>query len=183
MYWGVSAGLGGLMSLLYSVLNSVLYDFLKNYPQSSAYNGARFFIIASITAIISMVFSRIFTSKKDIKSVEITIEYAKENYKIIALCDSGNILTEPISGKPVIILSNSTKLGKIISENEDKNIRYIPYKDVCGKGIIKGVLPKKIIIEKNEVDAIIAPVDKKDFAGYEALVPISLIWIMEEIWY
>lgn len=175
MYWGVSAGLGGLMSLLYSLLNTVFYDLIKNYSQSSAYNGARFFVIASITAIISMVFSRIFTSKKDIKSTEIIIEYDKKRFVINALCDSGNILSEPISGKPVVIVSNRSKIGKIISEKEDKNKRYIPYKDVHGKGIIKGVLPEKIIINKNIVDAVVAPVDNTDFGGYEALVPISLV--------
>ncbi len=175
MYWGVSAGLGGVMSLLYSFLNKIFYKFLEAYPQKSLYNGTRFFIIASITAIVSMIFSRIFTSKKDIKSASMVVTIDKEEYNIDALCDSGNVLTEPISGKAVVLVTLNSRLGKLIHNKDDKNKRFIPYKDVGGKGLLKGIVPEKIFVNKNYVDAVIAPVDKKDFAGYDALIPISLV--------
>lgn len=175
VYWGVSAALGGTMSLIYSILNRIFYDVIKNYSEVSIYNGARFFIIASITAIVSIVVSRIFTSKKDVKAVEIKIIYEGSEYKIQALCDSGNLLVEPISQKPVVLVSEKTRVGRALLNKEDRYKRYIPYKDVSGEGILKGVTPEKIYVGDNLVDAIIAPINKVGFAGYDALVPRALI--------
>lgn len=175
MYWGVSAGLGGIMSLLYSVLNKLLAEVIANYSQATAYNGARFFIIAAITAIVSIIFSRIFTSKKNISSAEITIRLDKTDFKMEALCDSGNMLCDPILAKPVILVSCESKIGRIITKKEDKRKRFIPYSDVSNGGILKGVIPDAVKIGENTVDAIIAPIEKKDFAGYEALVPSKLL--------
>jgi hypothetical protein len=83
MYWGVSAGLGGLMSLIYSLLNKIFSEFLESTQKSEAYNGARFFVIASITAIISLIVSRIFTSKKDLKASEIKVIYEDGTEKTV----------------------------------------------------------------------------------------------------
>ncbi len=174
-FWIVSMGLAGAMSLLYSVLNKLLSGVIEKYSQETAYNGARFFIIASITAIVAIVFSRIFTSKKDVKSVEVIIELESNEYKITGLCDSGNMLTEPLSAKPVILVSSFSKIGKKINKLDDKLKRYIPYRDVSNDGILKGIIPKRVLVGGNLVDTIIAPVEKKSFAEYEALVPSSLL--------
>ncbi|MBQ8545897.1 MAG: sigma-E processing peptidase SpoIIGA [Clostridia bacterium] len=175
MYWGVSAGLGGVMSLLYSILNKLLAEVIANYSQTTAYNGARFFIIAAITAIVSIIFSRIFTSKKDVSSTEITVRLDEIDFKMNALCDSGNMLCDPILSKPVILVSCESKIGKIITSKEDKRKRFIPYSDVSSSGILKGIIPEMVKIGDNIVDAVIAPIEKKDFAGYEALVPSKLL--------
>ncbi len=175
MYWGVSAGLGGIMSLMYSALNKILYDIIKDYPQKSAYNGARFFIIASITAVVSIIVSRIFTKKKDVKAIEVKIKYDSVEYKLQGLCDSGNLLVEPLSLKPVILVSDDSKMGRIIASKDDKFKRYIPFKDVSGNGILKGVIPEKIYVGDNLVDAVVTPIENKSFAGYQALIPASLV--------
>lgn len=174
-FWVISMGLGGIMSLLYSLLNKLLYKVIDQYSQSTAYNGSRFFIIASITAIVAIVFSRIFASKKDIKTVDVTIELEKETYKFTALCDSGNILTEPISSKPVILVSSISKIGNKIKDMDERLKRYIPFSDVSGKGLIQGVIPKRVIVGDNLVDAVIAPIERKKFADYEGLVPTALL--------
>lgn len=175
VYWGISATLGGLMSLLYSFLNRLFFEFLAEFPVKNAYNGARFFLIVSITAIVSIFFSRIFSKKGDIKATVVTIEYEGESYKITALCDSGNMLTDPLSGKPVVLVSEKTRLAKKLEKVDDKFKRYIPYSDVSGKGMLKGIIPKKIIVGENLVDAIVAPINKDSFASYEALVPQTLV--------
>lgn len=174
-FWIVSMGLAGAMSLLYSLLNKLLANVIQNYSQQTAYNGARFFIISAITAIVAIVFSRTFTSKKDIKSVEVSIELDKEIYKFSALCDSGNMLTEPISAKPVILVSSSSKIGNAIKKCDDMRKRYIPYSDTTVEGMLLGIIPKRIIVNNVLVDAIVAPVEKKSFAEYEGLVPTALL--------
>ncbi|MBE6662940.1 MAG: hypothetical protein E7602_00380 [Ruminococcaceae bacterium] len=174
-YWGVSACLGGVMSLLFSFFNRIFGEYIEKYSQESAYNGARFLIIASLTAIVSIIFTRIFTTKKDVKATEITIKFDKKEYKLEALCDSGNMLCDPILVKPVILVTCKSKIGKTIKTKDDIRKRYIPYSDVSGSGILKGIIPESVCVGKNKVDAIIAPIEKNDFAGYEALVPSNLI--------
>ena len=163
------------MSLIYSLLNKIFSEFLESTQKSEAYNGARFFVIASITAIISLIVSRIFTSKKDLKASEIKVIYEGKSFCLSAFCDSGNVLVEPLSGKPVILLSQYTDLGKIIFYKPDKFKRYIPYTDVTGQGIIKGIVPDEIIVNDISISAVIAPIDKKSFDGYDALVPSSIV--------
>ena len=175
MFWGVSAALGGVMSLTYSSLNVLFQDVIAKYSPSGAYNGARFLIISSITAIISIIFSRFFTSKKDVKSTEILVVIDNAEYRIDALCDSGNMLSDPILSKPVILVVKRSKLGmKILSKNDNRK-RIIPYSDVSGGGILKGIIPETVIVGGNSVDAIVAPVEVNDFSGYEALVPARIV--------
>ena len=175
MFWATSTALGGIMSLLYTFANKLLADIIASYSYQSAYNGARFFIIASISIIIGIIFSRIFTSKKDVKSTEIKITYQNKEYKLSALCDSGNLLTEPISAKCVILVTSNSDIGSKITALEDIYKRYIPYSDVGGNGALKGIIPEKIIVGDNMVDAIIAPINKNDFGGFDALVPSALV--------
>ncbi len=175
MFWAVSASLGGVMSLSYSLLNRLFQDVIFKYSPSGAYNGARFLIIASITAIVSIIFSKIFSSKKDITSAEIVVVIDKIEYKMEAFCDSGNMLSDPILSKPVILVTEFCKLGEIILAKDDYKKRLIPYSDVSGGGILKGVIPESVKVGNNLVDAIVAPIETKDFAGYEALVPAKLV--------
>lgn len=175
MYWGVSATLGGVMSLFYNFLNKILAEQIKNYSFAKVYTGARFFIIAALTAIVSMLFGRFYSSKKDVKHSHLEIKMNGNIYELDALCDSGNMLTEPISGKSVILVAKGSNIGKASENAPLKSRRYIPYSAVGGDGVITGVLPEYVKIDGSMANAVIASVEKKDFAGYEAIVPLSLV--------
>ena len=177
IFWGVSASIGGLMSLLYTFLNKILYDFIKDFNavESEIYDGARFFIIASIAIITAIVFSRIFKGREEIKEIEFEVILNSKSYKLKGLCDTGNMLIEPITGKKVILVSQNSEIGKEIEEYPDYKKRYIPYSAVKETGFIKGIVPKNIIINKKEITAVVATVNNEDFGGYEALIPSSLV--------
>lgn len=175
IYWGISAVLGGLMSVLYSFLNKLLAEYIESYSYTSVYTGARFFIVASLAILASIALSRVFSNEKAIKSVVVDIVLKDDSYRVDALCDSGNLLTEPISGKSVILVSADSKIGRKIEKIEDIYKRYIPYSSVGGEGMIKGVVPISISINGEERTAIVAPISNKSFAGYEACVPLSLV--------
>ena len=174
IFWGVSATLAGFMSIFYTYLNKILSDYIIDYPYSDVYNGARFFIIASLTMIVAVIFGRVFSKEHEIKSVELTISFNSKLYKMDALCDSGNLLSDPLSGKMVILISDETELGKEIGKIEDIYKRYKPYSTTTGKGMLKGIVPKSIIINEEEISAEVAPV-KNTFAGYAGCIPTSLI--------
>jgi stage II sporulation protein GA (sporulation sigma-E factor processing peptidase) len=175
LFWGASASLGGIMSLLYNFINKMFYEFISEYSYNEVYSGVRFFIVASLSILCALVFNKIYLSKKEIKEVTIEIEHNKEKFSFLGICDSGNLLKEPISGKSVILISKNSLLGGIIEKDQEIKKRYIPYKAVNSEGIIKGIVPDKIKINNNEVTAIIAPVENNMFSGAEALVPTSLL--------
>jgi len=175
IFMGISAALAGFMSVLYSLLNSILYEYIKDYSYSGVYNGARFFVISSLAIIISLIFGRVFAEQKNIKSAQIEITLKKEYFRFNALCDSGNLLREPLSGKAVILVSDETRLGKAIVAVPDIYKRYIPYKAMNTGGIIKGVVPDEIKINGSKRDAIVASVNNKSFAGYDGCIPNSIV--------
>ena len=175
LFWGVSASLGGLMSVVYSFINKIFYEYIKDYSYTEIYSGARFFIIASISVFVATMVNRIYTNKKEIKETEIEISFKNTIYKMKGMCDSGNLLKEPISGRSVILISKNSQLGKIIDNENEIKKRYIPYSVVDGEGILKGILPNSIVINGNEVNAIVAPIDNKNIDGLEAIIPSSLL--------
>lgn len=172
---GVGASLGGIMSIIYSLLNRILSDVLSKIEPNTSYNGARFFLIASLTAIASIIFARIFLKEKSNKVAKLKIKFQGYDYEMEGIVDTGNKLTDPLSKKPVILIADGLALVEKIKALDDKYKRFIPYSDVSGKGILKGVIPTKIYVDGNLVDGVVCASDKQDFSGYFALIPSSLI--------
>lgn len=170
-----SATLGGTMSILYSFMNKLMENIVLNETVKDSYFGIRMIIIVTLTLLTSIVFSRILNRSKQTKSEKIKIKLNQNIFEIEALCDSGNLLKEPISGKCVILVTEKSDLGKNIMKIQDIYKRYIPYKNVEGTGILKGVIPQKIIVRENLVDAIVATAEIDSFGGYEALLPTVLL--------
>lgn len=174
MLWGCSATLGGTMSMLYVFLNKLMSDYIENYSYDAVFGGARFFIIASLSVIIALLFSKIFNQNTNVKEAEIKITFKNSIYTFKGLCDSGNVLKEPITGRSVILVSASSKIGKAISKESEMKKRYIPYVGVGSTGMLKGIIPQKIFINDFEKSAVVAPIENMNFAGYDALIPASL---------
>ncbi len=175
IFFGISAALAGFMSVFYSFLNKILKEYISDHSYVKVYNRARFFIISTLAMLVAIVFSRAFSKEKNIKSVVAEIGFNNGIHNVNLLCDSGNLLIDPLSGKKVILISKTTRLGKIIEQIEDIYKRYIPYNTSTGKGILKGIVPEYIKINNNEVSAVIAPVENKDFGGYEGCISTSLL--------
>ena len=174
-YLFVSMTLGGIMTLLYTFFNSILAEFLNKYTNEETYNGARIFVIIALTAIAALIFSRILAKKKSVKAVKVEVFLDGEKFTLSGLCDTGNLLTEPFSGKCVVLVPDKSVMGKAIDEMNDLRKKYIPYKDITGTGMLKGVIPDKIFIDDNLVSAVVATSKSGDFSGYEALVPGALL--------
>ena len=175
IFWAVSSSLGGIMSIIYNFMNSILYEYISNYSYETAYNGARFFIIISLTIIISMIFTRIFSKKSQAREASVVVFLNGRKYMLSGLCDTGNLLTEPITGRAVILVSESNALSREITKMDELKKRYIPYQTIEFKGMLKGVVPKSIFVNDKEINAIIAPIKSNSFAGYDALIPGCLV--------
>lgn len=67
---------------------------------------------------------------------EVVLHIGEGTYRVRALVDTGNGLTDPLSGEPVSVL-DSDCAGQIFGEErENTGIRYIPYCTVGGEGVM-----------------------------------------------
>ncbi len=130
--------LGGGMLVLLRLLPKTMKPIRKNI------------IILVTGGVLYMIFSRfIDRSKKRAYACSVTL-FGKKCVKVDALLDTGNGLTEPISGKPVAILDKEV-FENAFGKGEMLMFRAIPYHSV-GKmhGILPGYLLDKIIVETEE---------------------------------
>ena len=105
-----------------------------------------------------------------------------------ALCDSGNLASDPLSARPAI-LADVTVLRPAVPGLDGENIpdylmpkiRMIPVKGVGGGGVFTGFIPDCVWIctdgREKKCDAVIAvtALGSTFFGGYPANAPASLI--------
>lgn len=143
--------------------------FLGTYPLKSALLGG---ILVFVLIIITFKFIKRRLSAKDITyKIEITIN--KKEIKTNALIDTGNMLKEPITGTPVIVVEKVllydcipkeilNNLEEIIGGDFEKipeqiqtkyisKLKLIPFSSL-GKenGMLLGIKPEKVVITKEE---------------------------------
>ena len=174
MFIFISATLGGIMSVIYVFLNKVIALTPGNNSHVT-YSGARTFVIVGLTFIISLIFGRILIKKKEEEFVEVIVNIKNREYVLKGLCDSGNLLVEPFSGKKVILVGENSEIGKAILSFNEYKYKYIPFKDLSGEGVLKGILPNEIKINGKPIDVIIAITKNNNFNGCEALVPKTVL--------
>jgi hypothetical protein len=93
-----------------------------------------------------------------------------ESLSFKALYDSGNLLTEPISGKPVSIIEKTETLIDWMTNTPEK-YKVIPYKSVGNEnGVLEGMVIDQLVIQLDneqvvEDNAVIALYDGKISKG------------------
>ena len=151
--------------------------------------------IALVCSLFSYVSGKIV--KNNVKNFSCTVEINvnEKQATLSALVDSGNLLREPITQRPIVIASLSSlrsilppeliKLVKDMQLNKsEKNLdiikkfslRFIPTSTVNGSGMLVAILPKQIKINGINVDAYLAiDATHNSFDQHQALVPSVLI--------
>lgn len=136
-------------------------------------------------------------SKKNI-FYDIEIFIGSKKTKIRALLDTGNMLKDPITQKPVIVATKrclknvlskeilediknvlgGDKLGNV--ENIANKIKVIPFNSLGNEhGILIGIKSNKIIVDNNEIKDVIIGIYEKEFSKarkYDALIGIDLLY-------
>lgn len=200
LFWGISFATGGAMTALYYGVNRLLgYRRLSvNGTIQEVYSEVPlwvFALLAAVCALISAIWGRIAARNRGKRSVGLEIFWHSggRSVKLTALVDSGNLLTEPLGGLPVILLT-ADHLREILPSGlasiclradveaaagvaDGRRIRLIPYRSVGGGGLMIGCLPDRILIDGRPVAACIATAsegENRDFSGYGAIVPSCL---------
>lgn len=167
--WGAGTLLGGIMTSILSLGDAV-------YTEGG---DERFLPVFLLCFAISSFLVRLAKHSSAKKSAEITVTACSVTVTFSALCDSGCLLTEPISGTPVIVTSEKA-LGELAAmlhaENPPLRLRMIPADGVCGHRLLRGFVPESVTVDGAAVSAVIAcDGGGTDYGGFGGIVPAKLV--------
>lgn len=99
--------------------------------------GSLFFAAAvPVYYLLCFLWKFLIRLKRQQKQIcDVVLYVGIEKYRVNALMDTGNGLTDPISGEPVCVMDPACA-REMLEEAEDKGIRYIPYRTVAGDGVM-----------------------------------------------
>lgn len=108
------------------------------------------------TTLSYVILRKIIKRQNTVENLCKVILFGEKALEVQALIDTGNTLTEPISGKPVSVLDKT--IFENLFDQKPELYRAIPYHSVGKKsGILQGYLMKRMIVETKE--------GKKEYEG------------------
>ena len=198
LYLLISVLLGGAMTLLYSQLNRI--PGLTDRVEEDGLSAWLFLGIAVASAVMTALWGCGFRRAASRREVELIVEHGGQCVQMRAFCDSGNLLRDPISAKPVIAVraermrglvppalcgaAHGRALSEVVLTMPDearKNFRLIPAQTAAGEGLLVAFLPDRVCVredgkkEEREVSALVALTKLNEKAGIEALLPGELM--------
>ena len=88
-------------------------------------------------------------------TAQLTIICGGRGVRMEAAVDTGNLLTEPLSDLPVIVVER----GALRGLEAGRGMRRVPFSSVGGGGVLQAFLPDRVRINGRECDAYIAVCD------------------------
>ncbi len=188
----VSLLFGGGMQLLSRILIEISTG-CKNF--SGGIDARMFVLLSGIMTAVMMLFRRISgLSKTPSETAEVVISFdgqTKRDFNL--LCDTGNVLTDPYSSLPVIVIKSAcaqkapeiADIARGIVADKDaalvSRVRYIPVKSACGTSVFCAVRPKSAFLKQNggklcPLDTVVAFDTGEDstYCGTDGLFPYEL---------
>ena len=196
LFVGISMMTGGCMTAIFNFLNRL--DLPLDNIEADGISAYLFAVIAAIAGMISLKNGELISHRASIKRCILTVTMNGKVAKFYALSDSGNLVKDPISGKAVIIVDETTLSNTIdfsafkrYEKGEYTNsplaFLLIPINTAAGRSILVAAHPDKLEIEfsdksgkprKAEIDALIAPSDiRRSAEGYSAIIPSGILKI------
>lgn len=137
-----------------------------------------------IGAVVSLLLK---WRKPTARSVSVTVE-EEARTTLSALVDSGNLLTEPISGLPVIVVDRARAKTLLPSElaflasdapkspsASSTRLRLIPCATASGETMLYGFVPKRLTVDGQPRNACIAVGDLPKGSAQDAILPAILL--------
>ena len=195
VFGATSILLGGAMTALFNLFNKIGLD--KFFGDSGKGDGISvwlFAILAIISGIISAFGGRFFKRRSVRRQGSVEISYGGAVLKLTCILDSGNLLREPISHLPCIVVNidsvktlfprsliAAVRAGDItnLRAREASRIRMIPASTAVGESVMYGIRVDAISLDlgkgATEVEAyVVLSKDKIFIKGIKALVPSEL---------
>ena len=195
VYSAVSILLGGAMTALFYFFNRIGLDRLLGSKEDADGVSVWLFALIAIAGAIGTALSgRLMRKKATRRACRVNITLGGRTVTIDGICDSGNLLCEPISALPCIIIEEKTlallvgreRARSIVSGRTDRlgedilrRLRAVPMRTVSGESICYAIRPDEVRLstgrETRSVEVYIAISPEPMRAeGAEALVPSRL---------
>ena len=192
-YFGISALMGGGMTALYNLLNKL--DLPLGEVQGDGISAWMFLVLATAAALVAAFGSRLFSRQSAKRTCRVRVRLADAAWEFDGLCDSGNLLCDPISGTPVIVADRQAWLQRLPTELRctvesagresdagayGKRIRIVPMQTAQGSTLAIALLPDEVLLEepngkRRAVHALIAPSGQPLEGDFCAIVPATLM--------
>lgn len=195
MFYGANMLLGGAMTAVFNLFNK-LTDSDKDmliYGEVNTVSSnmpVAVFLVGFVLILVAVkILMRIFSKAPANVPFEIYVQMDVKADIITVIEDSGNLLTEPISGEPVIFLKESTvrrlsgdetvsalkmQCGLYTHKNRGK-IRVVVFKTVSGSDMCACIKPRKITVNGKDCPAWIAIGKSISRGDIDGIVPSSLV--------
>ncbi len=175
---GIGAMLGAGVYLLWRFIEKLI-------PAKVGGNGGGmkvvvFTLLAAVSGIVLYFANRLITDVRGIKSIEVNFNLADKACTAHMLVDSGNLVTDPLSGRKVLFISRAYALRRFGDKID--SLEYLPQRrrwlcvtTATGKQTLVAFLPQEIKVGDKAIEALIAIVDKSDLHGYDGIFPAALL--------
>ena len=198
-FYGAALLFGGAVNAFYTLL-AELFGTAGAGAAVSERKAEMFMLYALISGAVIYLAGRVLARRRRVRSMEIEAEADGKRVRFSGLVDSGNLLSDPLSGKAVIVVRESAVAlllprgakGMLSGSSEAERIpladrrrlRVIVARGIDGGRALLGYIPDAVLLyekenEKNKraVDAILAVYDgeTRDFSGCDAVVPAVLV--------
>lgn len=188
--------IGGTMTAMYSLIG-MEGGLFSEHRTSNTESGAlqlpfgRYIPAIALSVAFAFLLCRALRSHLGKKRCSCRITVGGRSIEVSGLCDSGNLLCDPLSGRPCILLTPAS--GAVLLPPElcsgdyspdsgslssalSRRIRVIPMQTPSGNALLTAVIPDSLSVCGRERSAVIAVAPGRDnFGGADALIPASLI--------
>lgn len=198
VFFAVSFAMGGVMTAVYYGVGRFLasHEIYLNGTVETLYSDLPLWVLAltaALAALIAYLWARLCKKAASKREVMVVIGDGGREITLSALCDSGNLLEEPLGHLPVIILGREALLSVLppalapaflsgdfstdrIQAAHLTRLRYIPVTTVGHEGLLRGYVPDYVRIGKEKKRACLAyDEESADFDGHQAILPTSLL--------
>ncbi len=182
VYFAVSMALGGFMTAMFNLLNRAGVSELLSGggAKEDGISVWLFAALALVSAVACALGGKFFRRRAALPTAGVRITYMGKSKSLTALVDSGNLLRDPISARPCVVV-NAASVADIIphelsslcdgkrldasrvssvSEESAKRLRLIPGRTANGSSLMLGLCADSVEIEREgksryEVDALV----------------------------
>ena len=201
-FFAASVLLGGAVNALYALLESFFgTESLEGVNAVMSGKKAELFLLYALgSGLLIYIAGRFLSHRERRRRMQLEIEEGGRTVKISALVDSGNLLTDPLTSRPVILVRKkdiSTLIHPAVFSILDsrygqdrelplsvkRKVRVIPMTGIDGGHTLVGYIPDAILVyppereaDKYVAHAMLAVYDGKmrDFGGHAAILPDCL---------
>ncbi len=197
VYTAVSILLGGFMTVLFGIFNRLGIDRLLGSEEDADGLTVWLFLVLAVLGGLGAAFGGKHLKRKSVrKNCRLELCYGSRVGSFSALCDSGNMLREPISNKLCVIVelraartflpsdmlaAIEQRRSELLLPENARRLRVIPVRTVGGGGMLYAFRMDGVRVDMGkgfrEVDAFVAFCTEELKGGVSALVPSELAMI------